>query len=137
MAPLTCRVLTPAAVIFEGPAWSIVLPAHDGELGILDRHAPLITMLGMGEVRLQGEEGIMTYFAVDGGFAQVRDNIVTILATRADAGVDLDCAALAADLERLKNEAPTEFEERHAWKREVAWQQLRRRVAQATVSPGA
>jgi len=71
---LKVSVISPEAVLFEGETDSIVAPAYDGEVGILTGHAPLMALLGNGELRLGGGSG--RRFQVSGGFMQVlRDNV--------------------------------------------------------------
>jgi F-type H+-transporting ATPase subunit epsilon len=79
---LKVSVISPEAVLFEGEADSVVAPAYDGEVGILTGHAPLMALLGEGELRLGGGRR----FTVKGGFMQVlHDNVrvVTEKATQA------------------------------------------------------
>jgi F-type H+-transporting ATPase subunit epsilon len=75
---LTVSVISPEKVLFEGSASGLVAPGHDGELGILPGHAPLMTVLGSGVLRLDGSEG-GTRFRVQGGFMQVVDNVVRVV----------------------------------------------------------
>ncbi len=76
---LTVSVISPEKVLFEGSATSVVAPGHDGELGILSNHAPLMTVLGKGVLRLEGAEGGDQRFQVEGGFLQVVDNVVRVV----------------------------------------------------------
>lgn len=79
---LKVSVISPEAVLFEGEAQSVVAPAFDGEVGILENHAPLMTLLGKGELRLGGG-GADRRFQIDGGFLQVVDNVVRVVTERA------------------------------------------------------
>ncbi len=79
---LTVSVISPERVLFEGQATGIVAPGHDGELGILPGHAPLMTVLGNGVLRL---EGASQQFQVHGGFLQVVDNVVRVVTESAAA----------------------------------------------------
>jgi F-type H+-transporting ATPase subunit epsilon len=81
---LTVSVISPERVLFEGEAESVVVPAYDGELGILTGHAPLMTLLGRGVLRLSGG-GSTRRFAVEGGFLQVVDDRVRVVTERASA----------------------------------------------------
>lgn len=86
MAPvtkLTCSVITPEAQVFDGPADAVVIPAHDGEIGILPQRAPLLAKLGAGLMRLTTPGGGHENWFIDGGFAQVVDNRVIVLTQRA------------------------------------------------------
>jgi len=73
---LKVSVISPEASLFEGEASSVVAPAFDGEVGILTGHAPMMTLLGKGELRLDGSG---RKFQVDGGFLQVIDNHVRVV----------------------------------------------------------
>ena len=81
---LTVSVISPEAVLYEGTAESVVAPAFDGEVGILTGHAPLLTLLGNGTLRL-GAEGSGQRFHVEGGFLQVVDDVVRVVTERASA----------------------------------------------------
>lgn len=76
-------VISPEATIYEGQADSVVVPAWDGELGILRGHAPLMSVLGKGEIRVTRGSGTER-FHVSGGFLQVVDDVVTVLSERAE-----------------------------------------------------
>lgn len=75
-------VVTPEAQVAEGTAQSVVIPAHDGELGILRNRAPLMCELGIGQMRYTADGQTQRLF-IDGGFAQVNRNDVTVLSARA------------------------------------------------------
>ena len=81
---LKVSVISPEKVLFEGSARSVVAPAFDGEMGILPMHAPLMTLLGNGMLRLETVEGERR-FAVQGGFLQVVDNQVRVVTESATA----------------------------------------------------
>ena len=78
---LTVSVISPEAVLFEGQAASVVAPAFDGQVGILTGHAPMVTLLGKGELRLDAG----TSFQVEGGFLQVVDDVVRVVTEHATA----------------------------------------------------
>ena len=76
-------VISPERMVYEGEADSVVVPAWEGELGILRNHAPLMALLGSGDLRVR--LGSHTeHFHVSGGFLQVVDNVVTVLSERAE-----------------------------------------------------
>jgi F-type H+-transporting ATPase subunit epsilon len=79
---LTVSVISPEAVLFEGTTDSVVAPAFDGEVGILTGHAPMVTLLGDGELRL-GAGGSGQRFRVRGGFLQVVDDVVRVVTEHA------------------------------------------------------
>ena len=84
---IRCVVVTPERTELDREAESVVLPMFDGELGIMKGRAAMIGRLGFGTLRLQTPSGPERYY-VDGGFAQVEDDVVNILTSRAIA-VDL------------------------------------------------
>jgi F-type H+-transporting ATPase subunit epsilon len=78
---LKVSVISPESVLFEGETDSVVAPAYDGELGILTGHAPLMALLGEGELRLGA--GATRRFRVSGGFLQVLNNDVRVVTEKA------------------------------------------------------
>ena len=83
---LEVSVISPEATLYEGRASQVIAPAWDGLLGVLPDHAPMIVLLGAGELRIDGAEGTQR-FDVAGGFMQVAENHVTILSESAGAPV--------------------------------------------------
>jgi F-type H+-transporting ATPase subunit epsilon len=81
MSELTVAVISPEQTVYEGTAASVVAPAHDGEVGILPGHAPMLTLLGKGVLRI----GDSVRVNVRGGFVQVADNVVRVIAEHAEA----------------------------------------------------
>src|ERR1700712_3922538 len=79
---LRCIVVTPERALMDQPADSVTLPMFDGELGVLPGRAPLIGRLGFGALRYRAADGVHHLY-VDGGFVQIRDNVVTVLTSRA------------------------------------------------------
>ena len=80
---LKVSVVSPEATLFEGEASSVVAPAFDGEVGILPSHAPMITVLGQGTLRVNG--ATTKRFTVSGGFVQVVDDNVRVVTEKATA----------------------------------------------------
>ena len=77
-AQIQIEVVTPARAVLKQRVEEVVLPGAEGQLGILPDHLPLITALGIGEMIVKGPDKVRTFF-VDGGFAEIRDNVVTVL----------------------------------------------------------
>ena len=88
--------------IFSGPATMVFAPASEGDLGIAPRHAPLLSLLKAGEVRVQTPEGSQQSFFVGGGAIEVQPNKVTVLADTAIRAHDVDEAAALAAKERAE-----------------------------------
>ena len=87
--------------IFAGEAEMVFVPAQEGELGITPRHAPLLTLIKAGEVRVKTGEGEQSVF-VGGGALEVQPRKVTILADTAIRAHDLDEAAALAAKQRAE-----------------------------------
>ena len=78
---LKVSVISPEASLYEGDATSVVAPAFDGEVGILTGHAPMMTLLGKGQLRIEGAAGSRRY-TIEGGFLQVLGNDVRVVTER-------------------------------------------------------
>src|SRR5450759_2638460 len=87
--PLHLQIVTPEKKAFEGDVDEVTVPASEGELGILPHHAPLISLLGQGVLRLK-QGGQEQEFAIFGGFLQVRPDRVVVLAETADLSSEID-----------------------------------------------
>src|SRR5258708_2281526 len=103
---LHCVGVTPERSVLDEPADFVALPMYDGELGVLPGRAPLIGRLGYGELRTRHGSATRRFF-VDGGFAQVRANVVTVLTPRAIPAENLDPAAATRALEAARTVAET------------------------------
>jgi F-type H+-transporting ATPase subunit epsilon len=90
---LHVEVVSAEEAIYSGTATMVFAPAVQGELGILPRHAPLLTQLKPGEVRVRTQEGEELMFFVSGGVLEVQPHVVTVLADTAIRARDLDEAA--------------------------------------------
>jgi F-type H+-transporting ATPase subunit epsilon len=77
-------VLSPERSLYDGEADAVVAPAFDGQVGILPRHAPFLTLLGEGPLLVHSGTG-ESRFTVSGGFLQVVGDVVRVVADRADA----------------------------------------------------
>ena len=80
---LNVSVISPEAVLFQGETDSVVAPAYDGEIGILTGHAPLMALLGEGQLRLGSGSG--SRFNISGGFMQVLNDDVRVVTEKATA----------------------------------------------------
>ncbi len=87
--PLRLEIVTPERQAFEGDVDSVVCPGIEGELGVLPHHAPLLTTLGVGELRIR-RGGDEEFFAIAGGFLQVRPDKVVVMAETADMASEID-----------------------------------------------
>ncbi len=90
--------------IHSGPATVVYAPAQMGEVGIYPRHAPLLTRLKPGEVRVVTPSGEELFFFVSGGLLEVQPHVVTVLADTAIRAADLDEAAAVEAQKRAEKE---------------------------------
>jgi F-type H+-transporting ATPase subunit epsilon len=95
--PLSVRLVSPETTVFEGEANSVIAPAWDGQVGILSGHAPMITLLGAGSLKLALAGGRDEVFFLAQGILKVENNEVTILS------------------EFVGRALPTDFEPSEAW----------------------
>ena len=105
---IRCDIVSAHEEIFSGDASMIFATGLVGELGISPRHAPLITQLKAGPVRVLQPDGEEAFFYVGGGILEVQPHIVTVLADTAVRADDLDKAAAV----RAKEEAERELQDR-------------------------
>src|SRR5512136_707975 len=98
---IRCEIISQDRIVFQGPADIVVLPGTDGEMGILPHHAPLLTTLKYGiiKVRSQGQENV---FTVAGGIAEIQPDIITILADAAENVEEIDVARAEAARKRAE-----------------------------------
>ena len=104
---IQCDIVSAEEEIFSGQASMIFATGSVGELGISPRHAPLITKLKPGPVRVQQPDGEEAFFFVGGGILEVMPHIVTVLADTAVRADDLDEAAAV----RSKEEAERQLQD--------------------------
>ncbi len=78
------EILTPESIIYRGKVKSITLPGAIGSFQVLYNHAPLMSLLELGKVKIVDESGNVIYFVVTGGFAEVKNNLVTVLVESAE-----------------------------------------------------
>ena len=101
---MQCNVVSAEESIFEGSVSMLIAAGSEGDLGITPGHAPLITGLQPGPVRVVKEDGEEDVFYVSGGFLEVVPNTVTVLADTALRAADLDEAAALEAQERVRKE---------------------------------
>jgi F-type H+-transporting ATPase subunit epsilon len=89
--------------LYSGPAAVVFAPAQEGDLGIYPHHAPLLTLLKAGEVRVQMPDGVEHFYFVGGGALEVQPHKVTVLADTALRAKDIDEAAALAAKQRAED----------------------------------
>jgi F-type H+-transporting ATPase subunit epsilon len=83
------EIVTPERLAYSDTVDAVVLPGSEGELGVLPHHAPLVSTLGIGELRIR-KGGAEESFAIVGGFLQVRPDKVVVMAETADMASEID-----------------------------------------------
>jgi len=102
MASIKVEIVSAEGEIFSGEAQMVFAPGQLGEIGIAPRHAPLLTDLKPGEVRVQTAEGEEQFFYVSGGILEIQPQLVTVLADSALRADELDEAAALEARERAR-----------------------------------
>jgi F-type H+-transporting ATPase subunit epsilon len=108
-------VVSPEAQLLEADVTAVQFPAHDGMVGILTHRAPLLTRLGTGVLRLDLATGEPARFLIAGGYAQMRDNVLTLLTDDALSASDVTSeyrTHQAAKLAALTASDPTTLQQR-------------------------
>src|SRR5687767_13017409 len=101
--PLTLEIVTPDARVYSDTIDSVVIPTIEGEVGILPGHIPLLTQVANGELRvMKGAEIVL--LAVSGGFAEIEDDKVHVLAEHAISEEKIDERAVEQALKRAEKE---------------------------------
>ena len=101
-----CTVLTPERTVLDAQVTSAVIPAHDGEIGILRGRAPLLCRLGIGILRLEGCPDPQRLY-LDSGFAEVADNKITILTEQALRPDEIDAEEVKSTLQEVQSRSAT------------------------------
>jgi F-type H+-transporting ATPase subunit epsilon len=101
-ATIHVDIVSAEGELFSGAASEVIAPASQGDLGILPRHAPLLTLLKPGEVRVRTPDGADHHFFVGGGALEVQPSRVTVLADTALRARDIDEAAALAAKQRAE-----------------------------------
>jgi F-type H+-transporting ATPase subunit epsilon len=85
MSSLRCEVVTPESQVLSTDAKQVIVPAHDGLIGFLPGRAPILLKLGKGVLTVDGADGKRLTYAISGGVAQMKDDVLTIATTEATA----------------------------------------------------
>jgi F-type H+-transporting ATPase subunit epsilon len=88
--PIKCEIISQDRVVYQGDVDMVVIPGQAGQMGILPRHAPVLTSLKFGIITVKKDKGIEEHFTVAGGIAEVLPDQVTILADAAENVEEID-----------------------------------------------
>ena len=126
--PFQCTVVTPEQQVLDEQVTHAIVPAHDGQVGILTDRAPLLVKLGVGELRLDVVGGQRRSFLIDGGVAQMKDNRLTILTDEAIPAAEVNAdearAAVAEASAQRVTDAQSFQQRQHRLARARAMQHL-------------
>ena len=98
---LKVSLITPDCILWDGPVEEALLSTTTGLMGILPNHAPLLTALEIGPLRLRNENEWLS-FAVMGGFATIKDNSLTLIVNQAESGTSLEKTEMEDNLSKAK-----------------------------------
>ena len=107
MSLIQCNIVSPEGELFSGEIEMLTADGGDGEIAITPRHAPLLTNLKPGPVKLVLEGGVEEVFFASGGFLEVQPGVITLLTDVAERADDID----AAEAERAMELAERELED--------------------------
>ncbi|MGD1852546.1 MAG: ATP synthase F1 subunit epsilon [Cyanophyceae cyanobacterium] len=133
---LTVKVIAPDSTVWDAPADEVVLPSTTGQVGILPAHAPLLTALDTGVMRVRDGQSQWTAIALMGGFAEVENDEVVVLVNGAERGSDIDqneAKAALSEAQKALDAVPSGISQ----ERIKADQALKRARARAQASGGA
>jgi F-type H+-transporting ATPase subunit epsilon len=99
---LTLKVVSPTGVLLEMEASSVQVPGDDGSFGVLPRHAAMTALTASGMLRAKGADGQATEWVIHDGFAQVRNNVISILTRSAEQPEEIDVARAERAVERAR-----------------------------------
>lgn len=97
-----CRIVTPRETVFEGQVRSLVLPGAEGKFGVLVGHTPYMAALDVGEIKVEQEDGTR-FIACSGGYAEVEEGEVKVLAETAELPEQIDVERARSALKRAQN----------------------------------
>lgn len=133
MASMVCDIVTPAEAQFSEECYMVAVPGTDGHMGFLPGHAPLVSTLSDGEVRVFSDANTLSHrFACQGGYVQVSSEKVIILADRAIPAEEIDAAEVSAKIEQLQAELdklPEDSMDRNVVAYDLRWYKTLEQVA--------
>jgi F-type H+-transporting ATPase subunit epsilon len=129
---LYCRVITPEEVIYDGEADLVIARIADGDLGVMVDHAPLVSTVEIGEVRIREDDEQLVYATSD-GFFKVSENLVQVLVEEAVSVDEIDVDAAENRVEEAERELSEVSEEAEDRDRVVAEIERRQRMGENLV----
>jgi F-type H+-transporting ATPase subunit epsilon len=102
MPTFRLEIVTPDRVVLDAQVRSVRLPGTQGSFGVLANHAPLITSLTTGPIKVEHENGDIEFIAASGGFADVQGDRVTVIADAAERSADIDVSRVEEAIRRAQ-----------------------------------
>jgi F-type H+-transporting ATPase subunit epsilon len=135
---LLCEIVTPEKIVYTNEVEMVIAPTLDGEVGVLPLHAPLVTVLRPGELRVRyNDNKDVEWFAVSGGYLQVHEDKVIVLADAAEhaSRIDIDRARQAKELAEqrmaaVKEQPLMERSELDECEADLKWCEIQLQVAE-------
>jgi len=132
---LLCEIVTPESILYTNEVQMVVATTAEGEIGILPLHAPIVTTLAPGEVRLRFGDSAADweFFSIAGGYLQVHEDKVIVLADAAVPVSQIDAERARESAALIKGrlgELPAESEERDNLLRDLNWAEVQLRMAE-------
>jgi|SRR4051812_5441645 F-type H+-transporting ATPase subunit epsilon len=124
-----CTLVTPEQQVLDETVEQAIVPAHDGQVGILTGRAPLLVKLGTGTLRIDLPGGQQRFFFVDGGVAQMKDNKLTILSTDAAPASAISAETARAEYAEAEARRPTDAKTEAARKQQMARAKAKQAIA--------
>ncbi len=103
MSVMTIRVVTPDKLVFDGEAERVFARGIDGDFAVLYNHIPMMTPLGVGELRIE-MQGESSYVAIESGILEISNNHINVLSNDAMMAEDIDVARAKMELERTERQ---------------------------------
>lgn len=124
-----CVVVTPEQQVLDESCAQVILPAFDGQIGILTDRAPLLAKLGIGVLRVDLANGQRRQYFVDGGIAQMKGNHLTVLTTEAAAPDDIDIESARAEFQKATAQHATDAKSLDARQRALQRSRVKQQLA--------
>ncbi|HEY3317436.1 MAG TPA: ATP synthase F1 subunit epsilon [Coriobacteriia bacterium] len=121
---LLCEIVTPERILYHNEAQMVVAPAADGEIGILPLHAPLVALLKPGEIRVRLDDNEVDWIATSGGYLQVHEDKVIVLADRAELASRIDVGRAREAMEAIQSRIRDLPEKDEAALDELKWYEV-------------
>lgn len=123
------QLLTPEGALFEGEVYSVQVPGSQGSFQVLHDHAPIVSTLQIGRITILTSKNNEIHYAVSGGFIEMNDNKLTILAEKAEEAGEIDLAEAKKERDEAKSKLKETKFNREEAERELAKAENRVKIA--------